>query len=88
MASDIEKTGENLPWKRVSTSARQAAADLLSAALADGQLNIDEFDDRNKQLWCVTYVNELEKLTADLSFPTSASQAPSPAVIPLSLIHI
>lgn len=82
MASDIEKAGENLPRKRVSTSARQAAADLLSAALADGQLNIDEFDDRNKQLWCVTYVNELEKLTADLSFPASASQVPFPAVIP------
>ncbi|WP_297850056.1 DUF1707 domain-containing protein [uncultured Corynebacterium sp.] len=82
MSSDIEKTGDNLPRKRVSTSARQAAADLLSAALADGQLNIDDFDERNRQLWRVTYADELEALTADLSVPASVPQAPSPAITP------
>lgn len=83
MPTEIERADENLPRKRVSGSAREATADLLSKALADGQLTIAEFDERNKQLWHVTYADELEALTADLSVPESTVlMDSSPAVVP------
>ena len=75
MNSEIERTDDHLPRKRVSTAARQDVADMLSAALADGQLNVTEFDERSTKLWRLTYADELAELTADLD----VTHAPAPA---------
>ena len=66
MSSEIERSEAQLPRKRASSAARQATANLLTEALADGQIDITEFDERTAQVWQATYADELEHLTADV----------------------
>lgn len=56
-----------IPRKRAGYADRDRVAEQLKDALADGQLNISEFDDRSRRLWAATYVDELGAVTADLS---------------------
>ena len=71
MSSEIERSEAQLPRKRASSAARQATANLLTEALADGQIDISEFDERTAQVWQATYADELERLTADVAVPDS-----------------
>ena len=71
MSSEIERSEAQLPRKRASSAARQATANLLTEALADGQIDITEFDERTAQVWQATYADELEHLTADVEVPDS-----------------
>lgn len=71
MSSEIERSEAQLPRKRASSAARQATANLLTEALADGQIDITEFDERTAQVWRATYADELERLTADVEVPDS-----------------
>ena len=66
MSSEIERSEAQLPRKRASSAARQATANLLTEALADGQIDISEFDERTAKVWQATYADELERLTADV----------------------
>lgn len=66
MPSGTERSESQLPRKRASFAARQATANLLTEALADGQIDITEFDERTAQVWQATYADELDHLTADL----------------------
>lgn len=71
MSSEIERSEAQLPRKRASSAARQATANLLTEALADGQIDITEFDERTAQVWQATYADELEHLTADVEVSDS-----------------
>lgn len=75
MNSHLENTGDNLPRKRVSSVAREETAAILSAALSDGQLDVNEFDERSTKLWRLTYDDELESLTADLDVTATRTPA-------------
>lgn len=82
MSSEIERPEAPLPRKRASSAARQATANLLAEALADGQITIAEFDERTAQVWQAVYADELDRLTADVEVANSTEPVPRPAATP------
>jgi hypothetical protein len=54
---------------RVSDAEREAVADRLRAAAAEGRLTLDESDERQQQAYTALTHNELTPLTADLPAP-------------------
>jgi hypothetical protein len=65
------------PAIRVSDADRDAAAQVLQAAFADGRLDDDEFDQRMRSALTARVSTDLEQLTADLP-----AVAPRPAGAP------
>ncbi len=66
---------------RASDDERRAAVDLLSDAVGEGRLTLDEFSDRAETAFASRTRRELEELLLDLHAP-----APSPpAVVPIDL---
>jgi Domain of unknown function (DUF1707) len=61
---------------RVSDAEREAAADRLRAAVAEGRLTLDEGDERLAAAYAARTRAELDPLTADLPEPPAA---PAPA---------
>ncbi|AQQ14338.1 hypothetical protein CGLAU_01755 [Corynebacterium glaucum] len=57
----------NLPRKRAGNADRQHVAAILHDAFSDGQLSLNEFDERTREAWAAVYSDELATLTADLS---------------------
>ncbi|MER7989532.1 DUF1707 domain-containing protein [Streptomyces noursei] len=73
-------TDERLPQLRASDADRERVAEILRDALAEGRLDMAEFDERFDATYRARTYGELELITADL--PASA---PAPAPAPLSL---
>ena len=68
------------PAIRVSDTDRDAAAQVLQAAFADGRLDDDEFDQRMRSALTARVSTDLEKLTADLpAVAPRPAGAPAPA---------
>src|SRR5277367_6618919 len=69
------------PAIRVSDRDRDAAAQVLQAAFAEGRLDDDEFDQRMRAALTARVSTDLEKLTADLpaAGPRPAGAVASPA---------
>jgi len=68
------------PAIRVSDTDRDAAAQVLQAAFAEGRLDDDEFDRRMRSALTARVSTELEQLTADLpaTAPRPAAAGPGP----------
>jgi Domain of unknown function (DUF1707) len=64
---------------RVSDADRQAAADRLRAAMAEGRLDLLEYDNRLAQAYAAVTFGDLEKLFTDLPAHNSPAVAASPA---------
>ncbi len=67
MGSDMEKL-------RVSTAEREATAQLLGTAMADGRLTLVEYEQRLDLVWKSATRGELAKVTDDLPVPTQATE--------------
>ena len=72
----------NRPAVRASDAERNEAVRLLQAALADGRLTVNEFDERTEQAYQARFRSELAELTGDLS-PARGHIDPLPAQRPL-----
>jgi uncharacterized protein DUF1707 len=64
---------------RASDAERDAAADRLRAAAAEGRLDADELDERVGQVYAARTRGELATLTSDLPEPAAAPPPPEPA---------
>jgi hypothetical protein len=64
---------------RASDAERDAAADRLRTAAAEGRLDPDELDERVGQVYSARTRGELAALTSDLPEPAAAPAAPEPA---------
>jgi len=60
-----------LPELRASDTDRERAVDTLRQAASDGQLTVDELEERVTSAYAARTRNELERLTADLSVTPS-----------------
>jgi uncharacterized protein DUF1707 len=67
------------PSKRASDAEREAAADLLREAAAEGRLDTDELDERIGQVYGARTRGELSTITRDLPEPVTPSAPPEPA---------
>ena len=67
----------NLPRKRLSSAERDRAAAFLHDAFVDGQLSVNEFDERSRMLYEATFVDELPALIDDLSPVTAQPHPPA-----------
>lgn len=67
-----------IPQLRVADRDREAVAKRLGAALAEGRLDLDEFDERVAKAYAAKTVADLAGLTADL--PGGPMTGPVPAV--------
>ncbi|AGL14458.1 DUF1707 domain-containing protein [Actinoplanes sp. N902-109] len=63
---------------RAGNADREAVADQLRAALEEGRLELDEYDDRVRQAYAAKTYGELSPLLRDL--PAAAPPAPRPVV--------
>jgi hypothetical protein len=63
---------------RASDAEREAAADRLRAAAAEGRLEPDELDERVGQVYAARTVGELVTITEDLPEPAAQSGRPAP----------
>ncbi|MFE6687959.1 DUF1707 domain-containing protein [Streptomyces sp. NPDC057743] len=68
-------TDERLPQLRASDADRERVAEILRDAVAEGRLDMAEFDERLDATYKARTYGELEHLTADLPV---AAQAPAP----------
>ena len=64
---------------RASDADRDAAADLLNAAFAEGRLTVDEHGQRLEAAYAARTWQQLHRLTADLPTPPAATEPISPA---------
>lgn len=64
-----------MPGTRASDAERQAGADVVGAAMAEGRLDLDEGVDRLDEIFRARYVHELRELVADLPVTTLAARA-------------
>ncbi|SDK67448.1 DUF1707 SHOCT-like domain-containing protein [Streptomyces indicus] len=67
---------DELPELRASDADRERVAEVLRNALAEGRLDMEEFDERLGAAYQARTYGELEPLTRDL--PTGAAAAPAP----------
>lgn len=72
---------------RAADADRQAAAERLGGAVAEGRLDLDEYEERLQHAYAARTYGELDRLLADLP-PTPAPEPPraSPAITARSLI--
>lgn len=73
-----ETTGREPVRKRATDDLRASTIEELSAAVARGQLTLEEFDARSAQAWAARFVDELSALIIDAT-DTPAALAVSPA---------
>src|SRR5262249_39976761 len=64
---------------RVSDTDRDAAADVLNAAFAEGRLTVDEHAQRVEAAYAARTWQQLHQLTADLPAPPGAAEPMAPA---------
>ena len=67
------------PAHRASDAEREAAADRLRTAAAEGRLDPDELDERVGQVYAARTRGELSTLTDDLPEPVAQPAPPEPA---------
>jgi hypothetical protein len=67
------------PQLRIGNTEREAVVEHLSAALADGRLELAEYDDRVQQVYTAKTGADLVPLTADLPAPPPPA-APKPSL--------
>jgi hypothetical protein len=67
------------PQLRIGNTEREAVVEQLSAALADGRLELVEYDDRVRQVYAAKTGADLVPLTADLPAPPPPPQ-PKPSL--------
>ena len=66
---------------RASDADRDAAADLLNEAFAEGRLTADEHDQRLSAAYAARTWLQLRQLTGDLHAPPGATQSAAPAML-------
>jgi hypothetical protein len=71
-----------VPELRASDADRERVAERLRRAAGDGQLTMQELDDRLHDAYAARTVGDLAPLTADLQAPGGSYQAPAPASRP------
>ncbi|WP_415952014.1 DUF1707 SHOCT-like domain-containing protein [Streptomyces sp. KLOTTS4A1] len=71
---------DDLPELRASDADRERVAEVLRDALAEGRLDMDEFEERLESTYKARTYKDLEPLTRDL--PTTTSPAPAPPTGP------
>ncbi|WP_438487800.1 DUF1707 SHOCT-like domain-containing protein [Streptomyces sp. S186] len=76
-------TDERLPQLRASDADRERVAEILRDALAEGRLDMAEFDERFDATYQARTYGELERITADL--PAAARPAAPQSTSPVSL---
>lgn len=62
----LEEPGGSVPAMRASDADRERVVVLLQTAVADGRLNLDEFDERTAGAYAAKTQDELAALTRDL----------------------
>ncbi|APU40438.1 MULTISPECIES: DUF1707 SHOCT-like domain-containing protein [unclassified Streptomyces] len=75
-----ERPEKPLPELRASDADRDRVVERLRDAVAEGRLDMDEFEERLEAAYKSRTYAELEPLTADLPAPTGPAAAPPPAV--------
>jgi hypothetical protein len=70
-----EDASTRLPAPRASDADREAVAERLRAAVADGRLQLAEFDERLSAVYDAKTHAELDRVTADLGIPGVPSRA-------------
>jgi hypothetical protein len=75
---------EQLPELRASDADREQVADVLRRAASDGQLTVDELEERVSVAYAARTRKELEPLTADLSVDSVHDATPAQAAGGLS----
>lgn len=70
------------PALRASDADRDRTLDVLRAAVGDGRLLPDEFEERADAALTARTLDALAELTADLGAPPSAAAAPAPVATP------
>jgi uncharacterized small protein (DUF1192 family) len=65
------RMADPLPELRASDADRERAVEVLRGAASDGQLSVDELEERITSAYAALTRNELERLTADLSVAAS-----------------
>src|SRR5262249_43623272 len=84
MNTQPTQTGSTLPAAgpatRASDADRDAAADLINEAFAEGRLTADEHDQRLSAAYAARGWQELHELTADLPAPSGADLSIPPGV--------
>lgn len=72
--------------QRAADSDRAAVAERLRAAVTEGRLDLDEYDQRVRQAYATTSYADLARLTADLPPPARPGVPPAaPAPVRLTL---
>jgi len=66
-----------LPDRRASDADRERVVELLQHALSDGQLTVDELEERVPSVYAARTRTELDRLTADLSVASADDAAPA-----------
>jgi hypothetical protein len=66
-----------LPDLRIGDVERNAVVERLHAALAEGRLTLEEFDERSAAAYAARTAGDLEPLTSDLPTPTGPAAAPA-----------
>jgi hypothetical protein len=70
--STIPQVSDQLPELRASDSDRERTVEVLRHAASDGQLTVDELEQRVSTAYAARTRRELERLTADVSVLPSA----------------
>jgi hypothetical protein len=70
---------DSLPELRASDADRERVVDVLRRAASDGQLTVDELEERVPTAYAARTRKELERLTADLSIDSLDDASPTPA---------
>jgi hypothetical protein len=77
LGSTIREVSDELPELRASDSDRERTVAVLRHAASDGQLTVDELEERVSAAYAARTRRELEQLTADI---TPAQPAPPGAL--------
>jgi hypothetical protein len=72
-------SSDSLPEPRASDADRERIVEVLRGAGSDGQLTVDELEERVSSAYAARTRTELERLTVDLSVGSLSDAAPAPA---------
>src|SRR5262245_37765648 len=74
----MSDSSDSVPQLRASDSDRERVVEVLRRAASDGQLTVDQLEERIPSAYAARSRSELERLTADLSVESLPEAAPAP----------
>lgn len=75
----MSEPSDALPQLRASDADRERVVEVLRRAASDGQLTVDELEERVPAAYAARIRSDLERLTADLSVESLRDASPAPA---------